>query len=468
MALHTNENHNPTVHKFESMLKTDDVYFFDAEDFEEIIHHYLNLGKVSLGKKAIQLGLEQHPNCIEIKLLQVEVLVFEDQFTKAESLLDQLQSIDAHNEEIFIQRANILSKKDNHAGAIDMLKQALTIVQDEDSFDVYSLMGMEHLFMDNYVEAKKCFIQCLTYDDSDYSSLYNVIYCFEFLEDFEGAISFLNKFLEKNPYCEVAWHQLGKMYIEKNMWESALGAFDFAIISDDTFLGAYFEKGKVLEKLGKLNEAIACYETTIEIEDPTSHAYLRIAKCHEKLGNDDLAKYYYYNTVHEDPLLDKGWLAITEFYLRKKDYEKALHYINKAINIDGDNALYWKRNAETFFALNNIDEADFAFKQAVELGNYELDTWTNWAKVLKQLNDFEAAIQVLLQGLEFYPNNAEILYQLTGLYLRCNNFDEAKEHFGVALQISPKKSSIFLELYPEYGQLKWVQDSLKRNQRAST
>ena len=93
MALDPNENPEKSILKFESMLKTDDVYFFDAEDFEEIIHYYLNQGKVSLGKKAIQIGLEQHPHSAELKLLKVEVLVFEDSFLKAENILDEATGI---------------------------------------------------------------------------------------------------------------------------------------------------------------------------------------------------------------------------------------------------------------------------------------------------------------------------------------------------------------------------------------
>ena len=33
MALESNERPSRPIAKFESMLKTDDVYFFDAEDF---------------------------------------------------------------------------------------------------------------------------------------------------------------------------------------------------------------------------------------------------------------------------------------------------------------------------------------------------------------------------------------------------------------------------------------------------
>ena len=62
--------------KFESMLKTNNVYFFDLVEFEEIIIHYLDAGKHALAKKAVKLGLEQHPNSIDLKLLQVELFIF--------------------------------------------------------------------------------------------------------------------------------------------------------------------------------------------------------------------------------------------------------------------------------------------------------------------------------------------------------------------------------------------------------
>ncbi len=454
MALESNEYPDKSINKFESMLKTDDVYFFDAEDFEEIIHYYLNNGKISLGKKAIQIGLEQHPNSMELKLLQVEVLAFEDKFDAAETLLDEIQTINADNEEVYIQRANIRSKQDKHQEAVNLLLEALNIT--DHSFDIHSLLGMEYLFMDNYEQAKLCFMRCVEMDDQDYSSLYNVVYCFEFLEDFDGCIHYLNDYLERNPYSEVAWHQLGKMYLGKKLYIEALTAFDFAVISDDSFIGAYFEKGKVLEKLGRYNEAIENYEHTISIEDPTSYAFLRLGKCHEKLGNYDLAKYYYYHTVHEDPLLDKGWLAITDFHIGQKNYEKALYYINKAINIDGENPKYWKKAGKIYCALDNMDEADFAYKQTVELGNYELETWKNWAEVLNEIGDYSSAIEVLAQGLEFYPDHVDLTYTLAGTHLKNGDLDEAKIILSKAMKLDIGKLQQFEKEFPEFIEVDWV------------
>lgn len=467
MALESNERPDKPITKFESMLKTDDVYFFDAEDFEDIVHHYLNNGKISLAKKGIKIGLQQHPGSIELKLLKVEVMVFENDLPGAEQLLNELQLLDAQNEEVYIQRANIFSKKDNHEGAIQLLQKALEL--STNSFDIHSLLGMEYLFMDDFKLAKESFMRCVDFDDQDYSSLYNVIYCFEFLEDYDGAILYLNEYLERNPYCEVAWHQLGKQYYSKEMYAEALAAFDFAIISDDSFIGAYFEKGKVLEKLGRYNEAIENYETTISMEDPTSHAFLRIGKCYEKLENDEMARYYFYQTVHEDPLLDKGWLAITNFHYNKKNYEKALHYINKALNIDGENPLYWKKCAEIHMALKQYDQADYSFKQTVDLGNYELDTWLKWADAAHANGDTISALQVLSQGREFYPENLKILYTKVGFSLIQKDFINARIAFLDALKIDKKykKLSFFNSQFPEYCNSDWIKGILADYKKAS-
>ena len=76
--------------KFESMLKTNSVYFFDLTEFEEIIIHYIDIGKHSLAKKALKLGLEQHPASIDLQLLKVEIFVFEDKIEQAKKLLQQI------------------------------------------------------------------------------------------------------------------------------------------------------------------------------------------------------------------------------------------------------------------------------------------------------------------------------------------------------------------------------------------
>jgi len=49
------EGNNVSLKRFESMLKTNDVLFFDSEEFENIANHYIEMGKIALARKAVYL-----------------------------------------------------------------------------------------------------------------------------------------------------------------------------------------------------------------------------------------------------------------------------------------------------------------------------------------------------------------------------------------------------------------------------
>jgi len=446
---YSHEDENYPLTRFESMLKTNDILFFDSNEFENIIHHYLENGKIALAKRAIKLGLEQHPTSINLRLFQVEILVIENKFSEADEILDMLHDIEPNNEEIYIQKANVLSKQDEHEKAINTLLIAIDISSTpEDDSDLYALVGMEYLFLDQFENAVIYFKKCLEGDTSDYSALHNIVYCYDFLDQNEEAISYLNDFLDSNPYCEVAWHQLGRQYFTIKDYAKANAAFDFAIISDDTFVGAYIEKGKVLEKLKQYEEAIENYKVTLALDEPTSFALLRIGHCYEKLGLDDMAVQFFNKTIKDDALLDKGWIAITKFYMKRLDYNKALKFINKAVNIDGENVLYWKLYATINKRLNFLEEAEIGYKRTLELGNYELDTWLDRSDILIALGEYEASIYNLLQAAEFYPENPEIEYRLGGLYFTTQQIQEGRFHLKNALRLNVDYSFIVSELFP--------------------
>ena len=460
---HEEEENSLSLSKFESMLKTNKVFFFDSEEFEDIILHYMDTGRLNLAKRALKLGLEQHPKSTGLKLVQVEMLVYEDKLDIAEKLLNELYAIEPTNEEIYIQKANICSKRDQHEKAVELLKTALKYT--DDYADVYNLIGMEYLFMDNLEKAKENFIKCLEEDLEDQSALYNVVYCFEFLDQNQEAIAYLNKYIDKNPYSEIAWHQLGRLHYGVKEYENAIRAFEYATLIDDEFLGAFMEKAKAYERLKKYEEAIESYSRTIELDDATSYALLRMGKCYEKLGNKALALKHFNQTVHEDPLLDKGWIAITDFYVRQKNYQKALFFVNKALAIDNQNHLYWKRYASINKQMNFFEEAEFGYRKAVEFGETGLETWLFWVDILQFLGEFESAIQTLLQASEYFPEENEVEYRLAGLYFMLTQNTKAKFHLSNALRLNFDNHIILEDLFPAVWTKKMVQNYIAKHKK---
>jgi tetratricopeptide (TPR) repeat protein len=455
------EEYNLSLSKFESMLKTNKVLFFDSEEFEEIILHYLDTGKTSLATKALKLALEQHPRSTGLKLVQVEMMIFEDKLDQAEKLLNELYAIEPHNEEIYIQKAAIYSKRDKHEQAVGLLRTALEYT--DDYADVYNLLGMEYLFMDNLEMAKENFIKCLEEDFEDQSALYNVVYCFEFLDQYAEAIEYLKTYIDRNPYSEIAWHQSGRLHYAVKEYEEAIRAFEFATYIDESFIGAFMEKGKALERLRRFEDAIESYNRTIELDEPTPYALLRIGKCHEKLGNKVLALKFYNKTVHEDPMLDKGWIAITDFYVRQKNFQKALFYVNKALSIDNENHLYWKRYATINKALNLYEEAELGYRKAVEYGDSQLDTWLFWTDILQYLGEFESAAQTLLQATEYFPEEYEIEYRLGGLYYMMQENEKGAFHLSNGLRLNFKHHTILRDLFPSVWPSRSVQSNIAKH-----
>ncbi len=450
-----NDDNDIPLLKFESMLKTNSVYFFDSTEFEEIILHYMNVGKMSLAKKALNLGLEQHPDAIALKLAYVEVLLYEDKINKAEKLLFELEKIDPLNDQVFLHKATLLSKNDNHKAAIIALNTALLYT--EDKADVLSMIGMEYLYLEEYETARLNFAKCLEVEYDDYTSLYNVIYCYDMLGQSQEAVGYLNNYIEKDPYSEIAWHQLGRQYFIQENFTEALRAFDYSILIDEYFIGAYLEKAKTLEELKRYEEAIENYELTINLDDGTSYSYLRIASCYEKLGNHRKALKYYNITVKEDPLLDKGWLALTNLYIKNKNYQKALYFINKALLIDDSYSIYWMRYAEINLKLNFYEEATKGFQKCLDLEDYSLDIFIALTDVLHFIGEFTDAIEVLKKAKIMYDDFAEIEYRLSGLHFLIQQEKQGLKLLESALKIDYDYHKIIKELYPSVFDLESVQ-----------
>ena len=162
MQLSHDDEYNFSITKFEKMLKTNNVFFFDSVEFENIIQHYLEIGKVALAKKAIKIGLEQHPSSSTIlTLFKVELFIFEDKLDLAEKHLRQTYTLlDPNNEEIFIQKATIYSKRDQHEKAIEVLN-ILHLSFSNERADIYSLLGIEYLYLENFEAAKESYKKCL-------------------------------------------------------------------------------------------------------------------------------------------------------------------------------------------------------------------------------------------------------------------------------------------------------------------
>lgn len=442
-----------SITKFEEMLKSNTIAFFDAQEFESIIHHYIDYGQIQMAKRALQMAMDQHPHNTELLLLQSELLIFDNHFTAAEELLQKIEKLAPNNEEVMLQKASIFSKNNQHSDAIRMLSKALAITDEPE--DIWNLLGMEYLMLESYDEAQFFFKRCFEKCPEDYQSLYNLLYCYEQLDQEDAAIQVLNQLLEKKPYSEIGWHQLGKIYSNQNKLAEAISAFDFAIISDDTFSGAYIEKGKLLEQIGRLNEAIENYEIAMQLTESNSYTHHRIGMCHQKLGNNPIALRFFKEAVHLEPTNEKAWGALIQYFFEAEDCQKALYYVTKALEVNGDSVLLWKIKSQIHQMMDNYLESTIALQSVIDLGNYELENWVLLIDGYVQQGELEKALEVSLQAREFYADNKAIAFRTAGIYIKLGKLLEAR-YFKHEL---PKKGNVPKEVMAIYSEIELLYTS---------
>lgn len=449
MLNYNSEETQSSISKFERMLKTNHIYFFDAQEFEDIIVHYLGLGENHLAKKALKMGLEQHPTSHELLLLQSEVFILDEKYDAAIKLLDYVEKLNPLDEEISLQKASIASKNGDHTASIEHLNKALEL--SEDPLEIWNLLGMEHLLAEEFEEAAYFFKNCVSDNPQDYSALYNLLYSYDHLNKIEESIRVLNEVLEIDPYSEVAWHQLGLVLIKKGHQKEALSAFDFAIISDDTFTGAYIEKGKLLETMGRTNEAIENYEIALNTNDPSAFVFQSIGRCHESLENNDLAIKFYLKAIHLEPSNENSWVSLIEFYLSLSHYKKAKVYFKRALEVNSDSIMLWKKGTEIYKALNQYEKALDAYQKLYELGAFELPTLLDHIDLHLQFKQWKKALEVANEAFKSFPESKSLSYRLGGCSLELGKNSEAL-YFLRHDQLSEEERLELSKLFPSFNQ----------------
>jgi tetratricopeptide (TPR) repeat protein len=405
-----------SINRFKHMLGTKLIYFFDVKEFQNIIEFYLSLGEIQLSKKALSMGLKQHPENIDLLLLKIEHLILDKKLESAKKILKGLDQISPFNEEIFIQKASIESKLGNHSRSINLLIELLDFT--EEPMDIWNLIGMEYLLLEDFYNAEYFFKNCIIENPEDYPSLYNLLYCYEQMNSNKKAINILNRIIKFNPYSEIAWHQLGCVYAKMNKIEKAMSSFDYAIISDNKFIGAYIQKAKLLELKGQFIDAIENYKNVLKINEPSAFIYSKIGECYINLNNKYIGLKYFLKATDIEPSCEKSWIKLIDYYIKYKEYKNADYYLHKSLEINPDCIELWEKSVEINKNLKLKNKVTSSYEAMIGLGDSRWNTLISCIDEWIIQKNWKNAIEIGLKAKTHFPNKSELYYKLAGCYMK--------------------------------------------------
>lgn len=436
---------NELVEKFEAMIENNDELYFETEEYEEIIIYYLEMGDISFADMATKYGLKIHPNSIDLKVKQFEVLLELEKYTEAKELMEELKESCLENTDYLVCCAKYYSNLGNPRRAIEFCEQALPL-EEEENF-LHNFIADEFVNLEDPFNALKHYKLALSFDQQDEYSLENVMFCYNQLKRGDEAIEFLNGYLDQFAFSETAWYEYGQFYFNKKNYEEAIKGFDYLLAINSQSVGVYANKAACFEAMGEWLKAIAVYEEMLALEYTKSFTFYKIGLCYKENKQPMLALNSFQKSLRDDPQFYLSMMEQSYMYEEMGGMKEALHFAKEAVSLNDSNLDYQKRLAFLFIEGGKFEESLDCLKKLVDFEPTRFYNWYAQSEVLMLIGEYEQAVTVLLEATKMH-NRAELFYQLSNCYFHLNNQKKAREALAKALELDPHLLEDMKQKYP--------------------
>ena len=217
-------------------------------------------------------------------------------------------------------------------------------------------------------------------------------------EQYEGAIPYFKKAVEKNPFHAEAYYYLGVCYKETGATD-AVDAFKKAIEINPDYVEAYYQLGVTYNRLNMKKEAIEAFKKALEI-----------------------------NPDHEDALLNLG-IA----YCVDKNFGSAARVLKRSVEIYPNEKAYYYLGV-SYAGQTLHDRAIYAFKQAIEIDTNYLEAYIALGASYGAVENLIQGIKTLNQAVVLDPQNPYVHYLLGFLHLANYDLPSAEREYRLLVR----------------------------------
>jgi len=436
---------NELARKFEEMIENNDEFYFDTEEYIEIIIYYLELGDYSYAEMAVNHALKIHPNSLEVKTKQLEVFLELERYTKAKELIDELRQSSLEDTDFLVCCAKYYSNLGNPKKSIEYCQKALEL-EEEENF-LHNFIADEYVNLDDPFNALKHYTSALEHDPYDDYSLENLMLCYSKLNRSQEALDFLNQYLDKFSFSETGWYEYGQFHFNKKNYAEAIRGFDYLLAINSQAVGVYANKAACYEAIGEWDKAIAVYEEMLELEYTKAFTFYKIGLCLKEAKKLVPALTAFQKSLREDPQFYLAMMEQSFIYEELGNPKEALYFAQEATALSEGNVEFQKRLAFLYITCGDYEQSLNCMKKLTEAEPKRFYNWYAYSEVLMLIGEYEEAVTVLENALKAHPR-AELYYQLSNCYLHLKNEAKGIAMLEKALELDSTLSKDMQQKYP--------------------
>lgn len=366
-------NSSDVVFRFENMLLSEHMGYFDVEEFENLTDHYLNNLKIKKSLMVVEEGLKQHPGSSSLLLCKARVLFKMGKYKTALHIVEKL-SYRSFDEEVLMLEGEILLRLERFQAANDIFNSIIEdMLEDKDKMclDIaFIYMGIQQIKTALYYLKKG-----LKINPNNVEILFELALYAEENEKYDQAVVYYNTLLDINPYSEEAWFNLGMTYSAMEKFEKAIEAFDYSMVIDPGFYNAIFQKGVALLRLNQYQKALDSFKAFINTDANNDEVLLYLAECYEGIGDYVMAESFYYKILDSTPEVYDAWIGLGFCKQSSRDYLESINCFKRAIDIDDTDEEAWTGMGESYFYAGFKNDASKAFVRSLKIDPIQEDVW---------------------------------------------------------------------------------------------
>ncbi len=305
----------------------------------------------------------------------------------------------------------------------------------------------------NTAEAVYCYEKYLAISTNNGQAWYDLGHLYLKIPDQEKAAGAFETAVRLETNVAESFGQLAKIYSDRkefdrafdayNRYEAAFGAPDSAEY--------WFEKGKVLMKMGERNPAyfdtaLVAFDRTLSV-DPTysaAYEYAGLTQYYQK--NYPEAINYFLRKVEMDSTSINTYRNLAFSYLKTEQYGQAAKTFARALELKPDDVMMRSLLAK-IYSVNKDYKNSIAQYERILNGNgngspevsdsLRCEIYPDLGAGYLQDGNHQAAVTTLLKAERCQPNDFSILMNIASAYLHLDKVSEAHTYYGKALDIKP-------------------------------
>ena len=201
------------------------------------------------------------------------------------------------------------------------------------------------------VKSKQICEDIIQKDDTRFDAHYLLGLCFYRLEDFENAITSLERAIELNPNEFNFYIKLSNAYSALKLYEKAKSVLKKAIELDSSKSDVYLQLGNCYVKSRDYKNGLIFYKKAVKINNRCCICYYNMADTYNKIYKYDHAIFYLQKLIKICPDYYEAFYSMAQCYKQMKNERKMLEYLHitlqKLPEHPGANHLLASYNGET-------------------------------------------------------------------------------------------------------------------------